>query len=101
MKKILLVMAILACLPVSAGKMKEIYTMIEESILDELGFDESVVKIEGWQFVNVDKADLAVSTYVRMYYSMDAAPARFDCLTIFKKVGSSYDVIETKCTNEK
>lgn len=101
MKKILLVVAMLVCLPVSAGKMKEIYTMTQESILDELGFDENVVKIEGWQFVNAPGADLAVSTYVRMYYSREAAPAGFDCLTTFKKVESGFDVLKTKCTNEK
>lgn len=101
MKKLFIAIMMLACLPSFAGKMKEIYTMTEESVLGELGFDESIVKIEGWEFVKVEGADLAVSTYVRMYYSMDSAPAGFDCLTTFKKTGDSFDVIDTQCKSEK
>lgn len=101
MKKLLVAFVVFASVPAFAGKMKEIYTMTHESVMDVLGFDESVVKIEGWEFVTVEGADLAVSTYARMYYSMDSAPAGFDCLTTFVKTGSSYEVVKTKCTAEK
>lgn len=101
MKKLLVAFVVLASSPAFAGKMKEIYTMTQESVLDVLGFDESVVQFEGLEFVKVEGAELAVSTNVRMYYSMANAPAGFKCLTTFVKAGNFYDVEKTSCTVAK
>lgn len=97
MKKALVALLISVSLPAFAGKMKEIWSMTQESVLDTLGFNEDVVKIEGFQFIQVQDADLAVQTDVVMYYSRDAAPAAFECVTKFSKHGDSYDVIGTQC----
>lgn len=98
MKKFLLSLVIFASIPAFAGKMKEIYIMTEESVMDHLGFDESVIKIEGFQIIPLEGADLAVRTSAVMYYSISEAPAYFNCVTTFAKAGDFFEVVKTKCT---
>lgn len=98
MKKFLLAFVIFASVPAFAGKMKEIYTMTQESVMEHLGFDENIIKIEGFDFIQVEGADLAVLTNVRSYYSVEEAPASFDCVTTFAKSATGYEVVKTKCT---
>lgn len=102
MKKLMMAAVLAFGLPAFAGKMKEIHLMVNESVLDTLGFDEDVVKIEGFNFVKVAGADLAVHTVVRMYYSPSAPAPTFDCVTTFKQVADqSFEVIKTKCVEKK
>lgn len=91
-------LVVFAVTPAFAGKMKEIFTMTEESVMDTLGFDEDVIRIEDASFTQVQGADLAVKTLARMYYSRQNAPASFDCVTTFKKTETFYSVIKTVCT---
>lgn len=84
--------------PAFAGKMKEIYIDTRESVLDYLGFDESIISIEGMKFVQVEGADLAVESIARSYYSRNSPAPTFKCVTIFKKTDAdSYSVVGTKC----
>lgn len=98
MKKFILALVIFASVPAFAGKMKEIYIMTQESVLDHLGFDESVIKIEGLEFIQVEGADLAVLTNAVMYYSVKDVPAAFQCVTTFVETATFYEVVKTKCT---
>ena len=97
MKNVIMALVVLSAAPAYAGKMKEIFTMTQESVMDVLGFDESVIRIEDAQFVKIEGVDLAVKTVARSYYSREEAPANFECVTTFKKSGESYSVITTKC----
>lgn len=102
MKKLMMAAVVAFALPAFAGKMKEIHLMVQESVLDTLGFDENVVKIEDYNFVKVTGADLAVHTVVRMYYSPTEAAPTFDCVTTFKKLADeSFEVVKTKCVEKK
>ncbi|MDG0817722.1 hypothetical protein [Bdellovibrio svalbardensis] len=84
--------------PVFAGKMKDIYIDTRESVMDYLGFDESIISIEGMKFVQVEGADVAVETIARGYYSRSIPAPTFKCVTIFKKQDfDSYLVVGTKC----
>lgn len=97
MKNVIMALVVLSAAPAYAGKMKSIFTMTQESVMDVLGFDESVIRIEDAQFVKIEGVDLAVKSVAVMYYSHAEAPASFDCVTTFKKSGESFDVINTKC----
>lgn len=97
MKKLFVAFTILFASTAFAGKMKEIHMLVTESVQDYLGFDEDVVKIEGYQFVKVEGADLAVETVARSYYSPQAPAPTFKCVTTFKKTGEDFSVIGTRC----
>jgi hypothetical protein len=97
MKNVVMTLLVLSATPAFAGKMKDILIMTEESVMDVLGFDESVIRIEDAQFVKVDGVDLAVKSIARSYYSRSESPASFECLTTFRKSGESFSVINTKC----
>ncbi|XGC81453.1 hypothetical protein ACES2L_03015 [Bdellovibrio bacteriovorus] len=92
MKKLILA-AVLFASPAFAGKMKEIWWMTNESVLQTLGFDEETVNVQGHKFVTVEGADLAIATEVRGYY----ARVTFKCLTTFKAANGFYEVIKTEC----
>lgn len=98
MKKFILAFVLLCATPAFAGKMKEIYIMTQESVMDYLGFDESVIQIEGMGFVKVEGADLAVETIARSFYSRQAPAPYFKCITTYKKnANDRFSVVNTKC----
>lgn len=98
MKQFILAFVVLFSIPVFAGKVNQISVLTQESVQDTLGFDEDVIKIEGFQFIQVAGADLAVLTNVRGYYSPDEAPVSYDCVTTFVKEADFYKVKSTQCT---
>ncbi|QDK38408.1 hypothetical protein [Bdellovibrio sp. NC01] len=100
MKKALLAVGLVCTFvsPAFAGRMKEIYIDTRESVLDYLGFDESIISIEGMKFVQVEGVDLAVESIARGFYSRNSPAPTFKCLTIFKKTDTdNYSVVGTKC----
>lgn len=102
MKNLLIAFVMLSAVPAFAGKMKEIHLLVTESVMDTLGFDESVIKIESYDFVKVEGVDLAVKTTARSFYSVKEAAPTFDCLTTLKKqADESFSVIKTKCVEVK
>lgn len=101
MKNLLVTLIIIASSSAFAGKMKDISYMTQESVMDYLGFDESVIKFEGMKFVQIEGVDLATQTIVRSYYSVHEIPPTFQCVTTFKKTSDSYEVIKTNCIEIK
>ncbi|WII73548.1 hypothetical protein QJS83_06640 [Bdellovibrio sp. 22V] len=97
MKKLVLALLVLSAAPAYAGKMKAIWEMTNESVLQTLGFDEGIVAIEKHQFVQVVGADLAVQTQVRGYYRVRGEVPLFNCVTSFVKSSEFYEVKNTKC----
>lgn len=93
MKKIGLALVLLVSLPTFAGQMKEIYTMTVDSVYSTLGLDENYVEIESTRFVHIEGSDLAIRTIVVDKYDTE----KFDCITLFKKVDTDYEVSQTKC----
>lgn len=98
MKKLIAALLVLSVAPASyAGKMKEIWSMTNESVLETLGFDEGVVSIERYQFVQIEGADLAVETSVRANFGDNGSYPTYECLTTFVKTSDFYQVLKTKC----
>ncbi|WP_374077847.1 hypothetical protein [Bdellovibrio bacteriovorus] len=98
MKKLIAVLLVLSAAPASyAGKMKEIWWMTNESVLETLGFDEGTVAIENHKFVQVEGADLAIQTTVRGFYRVNGSVPTYQCVTAFVKTNDFYDVLKTEC----
>lgn len=93
MKSLLIVALMFVSAPAFAGKMKEIYTMTNESVLETLGFYEDIAAVEGHKFLTIEGEDLAIQTTVRGYYGN----ATYTCLTTFVKSEGFYDVKKTVC----
>ncbi|AFY00384.1 hypothetical protein [Bdellovibrio bacteriovorus] len=93
MKALLIAALMFVSAPAFAGKMKEIYIMTTDSILENFGFDDSQVQIDDYKFVTVEGEDLAVQTTVRVYYTR----AVYTCVTTFKKTEHFYDVKNLRC----
>lgn len=92
MKGLLIAALVFVSAPAFAGKMKEIYTMTNESVLETLGFDEGIMNVEGHKFVSVAGADLAVQTTVRGYNGKS-----YTCVTTFVDSEYFYQVNYTTC----
>ena len=92
MKGLLMAALMFVSAPAFAGKMKEIYTMTNESVYEALGFDEGIASIEGHKFVSVAGADLAVQTTVRVYDGKS-----YTCVTTFVDSEYFYQVNYTTC----
>lgn len=98
MNKLIVALLILSAAPASyAGKMKEIWSMTNESVLETLGFNEGVVSIEYYQFVQIEGVDLAVETSVRTNFGDNGRYPTYECLTTFVKTNDFYKVLKTKC----
>jgi hypothetical protein len=95
MKKILAVLMVLATLPASAGKMKEIYILTVDSVLETLDLDESVASVEGLNFVQEQGFALAVASKVRPLYL--SGHKGYSCITYFKESGANFAVVGTDC----
>lgn len=76
-----------------AGRVKEIHIMTTESIYDAFSVDESMVQIDGYDFVQIEGEDLAVQTTVRFYDTR----AVYSCVTIFAKTERFYAVKKLRC----
>lgn len=96
MKASLLCLALLLTSPCTyAGKMKAIWEMTNESVLEELGFDESLVDISGHRFLTSENKDsLVIETLVTGY----DADIQYRCLTTFIKSADFYSVQQTTCS---
>ncbi|WP_413586053.1 hypothetical protein [Bdellovibrio sp. HCB274] len=85
----------------SAGAMKEISMMTTESVLETLGFDESIVSIEQ-KFTTVAGYDVAIITMARGNYKVKGVVPTFKCVTVFKKNSDNwYDIVKTECETLK
>lgn len=93
MKNLLLTAIVLFSVPSFAGKMKEIWSMTNESVLSTLGMEEDYVTISGYKFTEIEGADLAVETSVKGTYT----PHYYECVTTFRKNADFYSVIVTAC----
>lgn len=93
MKAFLIAALLVVSSSAHAGKMKEIYIMTTDSILETFGFDESMVQIDDYHFVQVEGEDLAVQTTVRVYYTR----AVYTCVTTFKKTETFFAVKKLRC----
>jgi hypothetical protein len=97
MKKFFLATAILfSTSSVFAGAVKEIWSTTNESVLEVLGFDESIVSLEQ-KFAQVEGFDLAVKTTVRGHYKVKGVVPTFECITVYKKNLNNYDLVKTEC----
>lgn len=97
MKNLLIAALVCLALPASAGKMKEIWQMTNDSVLETLGFDEEIVAVEGHKFLQLENEDLAVQTTVRGYYRSRGVVPMFQCVTTFVKSENFFDVKKTTC----
>lgn len=81
-----------------AGRMKEIYTITNESVEFELGLfqDDGFITITGHKFVTpVNEGGLAVETKVMKGYSSEVL---YTCVTEFVKTPTFFKEVETTCT---
>ncbi|WP_413583199.1 hypothetical protein [Bdellovibrio sp. HCB288] len=85
----------------SAGAMKEISIMTTDSVLETLGFDESIVSIDH-KFTQVAGYDVAIISVARANYKVKGVAPTFQCLTVFKKNSENwYDIVKTECETLK
>lgn len=80
-----------------AGRMKEIYTITNESVEFELGLfqDDGLITITGHKFVTpANEGGLAVATKVMKGYSSQVL---YTCVTEFVKTATFFKEIETVC----
>lgn len=92
MKNLLMALLIFLSLPAFAGKMKEIYSMTNESVLEALSEEEGITSVDGHKFVSVPGADLAVQTTAHGLNGKS-----FTCVTTFLDSGYFYQVNYTTC----
>lgn len=97
MKKYLLILIAFITIPAWAGRMKEVYIMTQESVLNTLGYDETVAVVEDLKFVKIENVDLSVQSTVRVTSSVfEKAPA-YSCITLFEKTSDLFQVIKSQC----
>lgn len=80
-----------------AGRLKEIYTVTNESVELELGLfqDDGFISITGHKFVTpANEGGLAVETKVMKGYSSQVL---YTCVTEFVKTETFYKEVETTC----
>lgn len=97
MKNLLMTAIVLFSAPSFAGQMKEIWSMTNESVLQNLGVEEDFVTISGYKFTTVEGADLAVETSVKGNYTASF----YECITTFRKNVDEFSVIATACIGKK
>ena len=97
MKKMILSLLVVASAsPAFAGKMKEIWQMTNESVLETLGFDEGDVTIGNYRFEKLNDG-LAVKTTVKGKLRVQGTVPTFDCATSYKGKVGNYKVVDTFC----
>lgn len=97
MKKMILSLLVVASAsPAFAGKMKEIWQMTNESVLESLGFDEGDVTISGYRFEKLNDG-MAVKTTVKGKLKVQGTVPAFDCTTTYKGSIGKYKVVDTFC----
>ena len=99
MKKLFLVLMILSSVSSFASNSQEAFRLARQDVLDTLGFDESVNRIEWMEITQVRGADLAILTIVRSHFDMNQAPVELKCVTTFTKAGRSFHLQKTKCNS--
>ena len=97
MKKMIVSLLVVASAsPAFAGKMKEIWQMTNESVLQSLGFDEGEVVISGYKFANLNDG-LEVKTSVKGKLRVQGTVPAFDCTTTYKGSVGKYKLVDTFC----
>jgi hypothetical protein len=97
MKKIFLMFTLFIALPAFAGRMKEVYILTQESVLETLGYDDTVAVVEDLKFVKIENVDLSVQSKVRVTASVfDRAPT-YSCITLLQKSEAFFEVIRSEC----
>lgn len=78
-------------LSASAGKVKEIYILTTESVLEHLGLDWEEAEVTNIRFTNTPGYQIAVQSEV------DLGVKKYSCLTTFVESGKFWQVDYTEC----
>lgn len=74
-----------------AGKVKEIYILTTESVLEHLGLEWDEAELSNIRFIDVKGYQVAV------YSEVDLAVKKYTCITTFVETGKFWQVDYTEC----
>lgn len=95
MKNLILIAVFLFSGPTFAGKMKEIWSLTNESVLETLGLEEDHVQISGYNIIQLGDGTFAVHTKLENFAG--DIKAEYQCVTNFRTEFDSFSVVDSSC----